>query len=56
MVVTAFEPDSDEDGNPADLVATGVVEPSPDWLTCNGSRWALRIDADGVRHEAPAPA
>lgn len=54
MLVTAFEPDTDDDGNPADLVASGVVEPSPDSLRCNGSRWALRIDERGVRHEAPA--
>jgi hypothetical protein len=35
-----------------DLLATGTVEPAPDWLQCNGSRWVLRIDADGVRHES----
>lgn len=50
MRVTAFEPDTDDDGQPADLIATGVVEPSPDWLQCNGSRWALRIEEQGVRH------
>ena len=54
MRVTAFEPDSDDDGNPADLVATGIVDPSPDWLQCAGSRWVLRIDEDGVRHQAIA--
>jgi hypothetical protein len=54
MVVTAFEPDTDDDGRPADLIATGVVEPSPDWLQCKGSRWALRIDEDGVGHRAIA--
>jgi len=52
MVVTAFEPDTDDDGNPADLIATGIVEPSPEWLQCRGSRWVLRIDEQGVRHEA----
>lgn len=55
MVVTAFEPDMDDDGTPADLIATGTVEPSPDWLGCKGSRWVLRIDENGVRHE-PGPA
>jgi hypothetical protein len=55
MLVTAFEPDTDDDGHPADLVATGVVEPSPAWLQCNGSRWALRIDEQGVRHESEIP-
>lgn len=53
MVVTAFDPDTDDDGNPADLVANGVVEPSPDWLQCKGSRWALRVDEHGVRHVPP---
>lgn len=52
MPVTAFEPDTDDDGQPADLIATGIVEPSPDWLQCNGSRWALRIDEHGVRHQS----
>ncbi|MBW3570521.1 MAG: hypothetical protein KY467_05400 [Gemmatimonadetes bacterium] len=51
MAAMAFEPDVDDDGQPADLIATGVVEPSPEWLQCNGSRWALRIDQHGVRHQ-----
>ena len=50
MVLTAAEP-YDEDGwTPAWLVATGVVEVSPDWLTCKGSRWVLRLDEDGAHH------
>lgn len=53
MAATAFEPDTDDDGRPADLVATGVVERSPDWLRCAGSRWVLRIDEHGVHHEPP---
>ena len=52
MVVTAFDEDADEGGAHDDLIATGTVEPSPDWLRCNGSKWALRIDKDGVRHES----
>lgn len=52
MRVTAFEPANDDEGRPADLITTGIVEPSPDWLQCNGSRWALRIDEHGVRHES----
>lgn len=52
MTLTAFEPDADEEGNPDDLIATGVVEPSPDWLQCRGSRWILRIDENGVRHQS----
>jgi hypothetical protein len=52
ITATAFEEDVDENGNRDDLVATGTVEPSPDWLQCNGSRWILRMDALGVRHRS----
>jgi len=52
MSVTAFMEDEDEHGNRDDLIASGTVEPSPDWLRCNGSRWVLRIDENGVRHES----
>ena len=52
MVLTAFDEDLDEVGNHDDLIATGVVEPSPPWLACRGSRWVLRINQDGVRHES----
>lgn len=51
MKVIAFEEDSDENYQPADLIASGVVEPAPDWLSCRGSRWVLRIDEKRVRHE-----
>ncbi len=49
MIVTAFDEDV-EDGVRDDLVATGTVEPAPEWLQCRGSRWILRIDGNGVRH------
>jgi hypothetical protein len=52
LIVTAFDEDADENGNPDDLIASGVVEPSPSWLRCNGSRWVLRVDEKGVRHES----
>lgn len=52
MILTAFDEDVDEHGNRDDLLASGIVEPSPEWLRCNGSRWALRIDRSGVRHES----
>ena len=52
MIVTAFDQDADEQGVRDDLIATGVVEQSPEWLQCRGSKWALRIDKDGVRHES----
>ncbi len=51
LVLTAFEPDV-EDGRPDPLVATGVVEPAPEWLSCAGSRWVLRLDARGVQHRS----
>ena len=52
MVLTAFDEDADENGNRDDLIASGIAEPSPQRLRCNGSRWALRIDQHGVRHES----
>jgi hypothetical protein len=51
MSVTAFDLDC-EDGKPDNLVASGIVEPSPEWLRCRGSKWVLVIDANGVRHES----
>jgi hypothetical protein len=38
MIVTAFDEDEDEHGKRDDLIATGVVEPAPDWLRCRGSK------------------
>jgi hypothetical protein len=52
MRVTAFMEDSDEHGNNDNLIASGIVEPSPESLRCYGSRWVLRIDRHGVRHES----
>jgi hypothetical protein len=52
MTVTAFDIDEDERGVRDDLIATGIVQPSPDWLQCRGSRWVLMIDEHGVRHES----
>ena len=52
MALTAFDEDADEHGNRDDIIASGIVEPSPPWLQCIGSRWALRIDGNGVRHES----
>jgi hypothetical protein len=50
MRVIAFEPDIDDAGAPSELSAHGVVEPSPDWLACAGSKWSLRIDEHGFRY------
>ena len=52
MALTAFDHDEDDHGNRDDLIASGTVEPSPKWLSCNGSRWVLRIEQHGVRHES----
>jgi hypothetical protein len=52
MIVTAYDEDTDDDGNRDDLLATGTVERSPSFLQCKGSRWALRINDIGVIHES----
>ena len=52
MFLTAFDEDWDDRGNHDDLVASGTVEPSTDWLRWKGSRWVLRIDRNGLRHES----
>ena len=52
LVLTAFDLDADAEGRPDAIFATGVVEPSPGYAQCRGSRWALRVDANGIRHES----
>lgn len=52
LMLTAYDEDADENGNRDDLIAIGMVEPAPEWLKCNGSKWVLRIDENGVRHES----
>jgi hypothetical protein len=52
MILTAFDEDGDENGNRDDIIASGTVEPSPESLRCFGSRWVLRIDQNGVKHES----
>lgn len=52
MLATAFDEDVDGDGNGDDLLASGTVARAPDWLAKHGSRWVLRIDQRGVRHES----
>jgi hypothetical protein len=41
-----------DDRGDRDLLASGTVERAPDWLANHGSRWILRIDERGVRHES----
>lgn len=52
MIVTAFDEDLDDHGNRDDILASGIVEEAPDWLAKHGSRWVLRLDQRGVRHES----
>jgi hypothetical protein len=52
LILTAYDEDADEHGNRDDLIARGRVEPAPAWLRCNGSKWVLMIDENGVRHES----
>ena len=52
MTVVAYDEDTNDAGERDCLIASGLVEPSPSWLTCTGSRWVLRIDQHGVRHES----
>ncbi len=56
MTVTAFDIDADKNCNRDDLIVSGIVEFSPDWLKCNGSKWILRIDENGVYHESDTQA
>jgi hypothetical protein len=55
MHVTAFDADIGDNGEPDDLIASGVVEPAAESLRCKGSRWILRIDTNGVRHQSDVP-
>jgi len=52
MLVTAYDEDIGDDGARDDVLATGVVERSPAWLKCLGSKWVLRIDSRGVHRES----
>jgi hypothetical protein len=52
MKVIAYDEDVDDEGNLDDLIASGTVEPSPTWLRSCGSRWVLRIDESGVKHQS----
>lgn len=52
LILTAYDEDADEHGNRDNLIANGIVEPATAWLRCNGSKWVLRIDENGVNHES----
>jgi len=55
MSAIAFDEDVDDDGRPDNLIASGTIERPPEWLRCRGSRWVLRLDQNGVRHESDLP-
>ena len=52
LVATAFEKDVDDNGKRDDLIANGVVTSSPEFMHCNGSKWALLVDERGWYHES----
>jgi hypothetical protein len=52
MRASGFDEDVDDQGNRDELLASGTVERPPDWLARQGSRWVLRINERGVRHES----
>jgi hypothetical protein len=52
MHLTAFDEDSHEQGRSDKLIASGVVEPAVPGLVGHRSKWMLRIDEHGVRHES----
>jgi len=49
---TAFCEDSDDQGRPDKLIASGIVKPAAPGMVGHRSRWVLHIDQDGVRHES----
>jgi hypothetical protein len=52
LLLTAYDDDINTAGEPDALVATGVVEQSPEQKQRHGSVWSLRIDSNGIRHES----
>jgi hypothetical protein len=44
--------DTDENGNPDSLVASGVVERNSATGWAAHVKWCCRIDSDGIRHES----
>lgn len=54
QLVIAYEDESIENRREY-LVACGSVERAPEELACRGSRWVLRLDAQGVRRVAELP-
>jgi hypothetical protein len=38
MKLIAYDEDMDDERHRDDLLVSGIVEPAPHWLKCNGSR------------------
>ena len=54
QLIIAFEDESLEKRREY-LIASGSVERAPEEVACPGSRWVLRLDAQGVRRVAELP-
>ena len=52
MSITVSDHDIGDDGTRDDIFASGIVEISPEFAQCQGSKLSLRIDANGIRHES----
>ena len=52
MEVTVCMNDTDENGRPDALVATGVVEANKTTGWGGHVKWCCRIDANGIRHKS----
>ena len=50
--LTAYDEDTDDNGKRDDIFVSGVIERSPQEAQCRGSRWSLRFDQNGIRHES----
>lgn len=52
LIVHVYQEDTDEKGNPDNLIADGVVGRSHGSGWGALARWCCRIDAGGIRHES----
>jgi hypothetical protein len=52
LEVTLYMDDTDEHGDPDNLVATGVVEANQTAGWGAHVKWCCRIDAKGIRHQS----
>ena len=52
LEISVYSDDTDEHGEPDNLVAAGVVEANKFTGWCAHVKWCCRIDANGIRHES----